>query len=106
MAFEVLVRTPSGRLSWKPVDDCINHKEAREQGSAQYAGKVLSTRSVSDSFRSGASSAVNFVSNNTSDVTFFWIVLGGTILLVVTFWPFLLVGGAVYCAYKLFKKLK
>ena len=38
MAFEVLVRVPSNRIVWKPVEGCINHAEAREQGAAQYAG--------------------------------------------------------------------
>ena len=37
MAFEVLVRVPSNRIVWKPVEGCINHAEAREQGAAQYA---------------------------------------------------------------------
>ena len=31
MSFEVLVRVPSNRIVWKPVEGCIDHKEAREQ---------------------------------------------------------------------------
>lgn len=99
--FDVLVRTPGG-LKWKPVDDCLNHAEAREQGKTQYAGDILDTRfnGVKNTNGSGSSSSSSWGSG---DTTWSLIVIGGGLILVISFFPVFLLLGACYGAYKLYK---
>ena len=99
MAFEVLVRVPSNRIVWKPVDGCINHKEAREQGAAQYAGEVLSSRYNGPDY-ANTSNGQTYVDAGGS-----WglIILGGGLILVVTLWPLIVAGGVIYISTVLYK---
>lgn len=97
--FDVLVRTPGG-LKWKPVDDCVNHAEARSQGKAQYAGEILQTRFngvKNDNYKSSSESLFS------GDSSFSLLVIGCGILLTITFFPIVLFGAACYGAYKLYQ---
>ena len=98
--FDVLVRTPGG-LKWKPVNDCINHAEAREQGEAQYAGEIIQTR-----FNGVRSDEDDEDSSFDGDAAFGLVLIGGGIILAITLWPLFLLGGAIYLGYKLYKKFK
>jgi len=98
--FDVLVRTPGG-LKWKPVDDCLNHAEAREQGRAQYAGEILDTRF------NGVKNTNSDDSTFTESSTFGGLVLvaiAAGIILLISLWPIFLIGGIIYGLYKIFKK--
>ncbi len=99
MAFEVLVRVPSNRIVWKPVEGCINHAEAREQGAAQYAGEVLSSR-YNGPDHCNTSNGQTYVDAGGS-----WglIILGGGLILVVTLWPLIVAGGVIYISTVLYK---
>ena len=103
MAFEVLVRVPSGRIVWKPVDGCITHSEEEQQAAAQYAGEVITTRSVSDSQTQRKKNTSN--SETYMDVGGSWglIILGGGLILVVYLWPLLVAGGVIYISTVLYK---
>ncbi len=101
MAFEVLVRVPSNRIVWKPVEGCIDHKEAREQGAAQYAGEVLGSRVNRPWIREdNTSNGQTYVDAGGS-----WglIILGGGLILVVTLWPLIVAGGVIYISTVLYK---
>ena len=99
MAFEVLVRVPSNRIVWKPVEGCINHAEAREQGAAQYAGEVLQSR-YNPPDNVDTSNVQTYV-----DAVGSWglIILGGGLILVVTLWPLFVAGGVIYISTVLYK---
>ena len=99
MAFEVLVRVPSNRIVWKPVEGCINHAEAREQGAAQYAGEVLQSR-YNRPDNVDTSNGQTYVDAGGS-----WglIILGGGLILVVTLWPLIVAGGVIYISTVLYK---
>ena len=99
MAFEVLVRVPSNRIVWKPVEGCINHAEAREQGAAQYAGEVLQSR-YNGPDNTDTSNGQTYVDAGGS-----WglIILGGGLILVVTLWPLIVAGGVIYISTVLYK---
>jgi hypothetical protein len=99
MAFEVLVRVPSGRIVWKPVDGCITHSEAEQQAAAQYAGEVITTRSVNES-KYNTSNSETYM-----DVGGSWglILLGGGLILVVYLWPLIVAGGVIYISTVLYK---
>tara|TARA_B100000287_G_C20161959_1_gene594550 strand:- start:217 stop:534 length:318 start_codon:yes stop_codon:yes gene_type:complete len=97
MAFEVLVRVPSGRLVWKDVDGCISHSEAKLQGAAQYAGEIKGSR---------VKHGINTSNSETyMDVGGSWglIILGGGLILVVTLWPLIVAGGVIYISTVLYK---
>ena len=100
MAFEVLVRVPSNRIVWKPVEGCINHEEAREQAAAQYAGEVLQSRSVPRTASTDTSDGQTYLDAGGS-----WglIILGGGLILVVTLWPLIVAGGVIYISTVLYK---
>ena len=98
--FDVLVRTPGG-LKWKPVDDCLNHAEAREQGRAQYAGEILQTRF--NGVKSDSSSGSTY-SDSTTFGGLALIAVAAGIILLISLWPVFLIGGIIYGLYKIFKK--
>lgn len=98
--FDVLVRTPGG-LKWKPVDDCLNHAEAREQGKAQYAGDILDTRF--NGVKNTNSGGSTFTESSTFGGLALVAVAAG-IMLLISLWPIFLIGGIIYGLYKIFKK--
>ena len=97
--FDVLVRTPGG-LKWKPVQDCLNHAEARAQGESQYAGDILDSRF--NGVESDSSSNEREKDTVFDGLFLVAIVIG--LILVISMWPIFLIGGIIYGFYKIFKK--
>lgn len=99
--FEVLVQK-NGRIEWLPVPGCINHNEARSQGEAMYAGKIIQTRYLGVDNTSSSSDETS--DSDSASGGFALLVVGIGVLLLISLWPIILVGGLSYLGYKLYKK--
>jgi len=102
--FEVLVQK-NGRIEWLPVPGCINHSEARAQGEAMYAGKIIQTRFLGvQSSTSSSKSSNSFGSGGNWEGGLALCVIGLGAIVIISLWPLFLVGGLGYLGYKLYKK--